>query len=89
VDENDEETEKEEEGKTEEADQPPKTEKKKKARFIMRANGTNRLVLNSPVEKHTPFGQPGGNGAKPTGKGIMFMGVLDSGVMQTLQLSVC
>jgi Ran-binding protein 3 len=84
------EAEKEEEGesRTKEEKLPSKAQKKK-ARFIMRANGTNRLVLNSPVEKHTPFGQPGGNGAKPTGKGIMFMGVLDSGAMQTLQLSVC
>jgi Ran-binding protein 3 len=82
------ETEKGEDGKAKETAHSLKAEKKK-ARFILRANGTNRLVLNSPVEKHTPFGQPGGNGARPTGKTIMFMGVLDSGAMQMLQLSVC
>lgn len=70
-----------------EASQPLKTEKK--ARFIMRANGTNRLVLNSPFDKHLEFGQPGGHGARPTGKQIMFLGLLDSSALQLLQLSVC
>ncbi|QDS69471.1 hypothetical protein FKW77_006301 [Venturia effusa] len=57
----------------------------RKARLIMRANGTNRLVLNTPLTKELKFGQPG-TGEKPTGKQIMFPGLLDSATLQTLQL---
>ncbi|TID23601.1 Ran binding protein 1 [Venturia nashicola] len=75
------------EKETETADQtavsPPK-----KARLIMRANGTNRLVLNTPLTKELKFGQPGTQGAKPTGKQIMFLGLLDSANLQTMQLSM-
>lgn len=60
----------------------------KKARLIMRANGTNRLVLNTPLTKELKFGQPGTQGAKPTGRQVMFLGLLDSATLQTLQLSV-
>jgi Ran-binding protein 3 len=56
-------------------------------RFIMRANGTNSLVLNSPLVKGTTFGQ-GAQGARPTGQNIMFMGILDGGALQGLQLKV-
>jgi Ran-binding protein 3 len=89
-DEEEKEGEKEEEGngksKAKEVVQPLKAGK---PRFIMRANGTNRVVLNSPVPKDTDFGHPGAHGAKPTGQTIMFMGMLDVGEMQTLQLKVC
>lgn len=60
----------------------------RKARLIMRANGTNRLVLNTPLTKELKFGQPGTDGGKPTGRQVMFLGLLDSTTLQTLQLSV-
>lgn len=60
----------------------------KKARLILRANGTNRLVLNTPLTKGLIFGQPGTDGGKPTGRQVMFLGLLDSATLQTLQLSV-
>lgn len=48
-----------------------------KARFILRADGSHRLVLNSPLTKQTSFG--GDRGARPTGMGLFFHGHLEGG----------
>ncbi|KAK5118475.1 hypothetical protein LTR62_002990 [Meristemomyces frigidus] len=60
-----------------------------KARFLMRADGSHRVVLNSPVTKSISFGSAGGG--PPQGGLMMFMGTTleaDKG-LETLQLKVC
>lgn len=47
----------------------------KKARFIMRAEGSHRVVLNSPIHRDLKVGDP--KGEKPTAGMIYFLGSLD------------
>jgi Ran-binding protein 3 len=61
---------------------------KKRARFVMRAEGSQRVILNSPVQKGSNFGQPGTDGQRPTAQHLMFLGILDGGELQTLQLKL-
>jgi len=59
----------------------------KKARFVMRADGSHRVVLNSPVQKGSTFGQPGNE--RPKGMTLMFLGRLEGGEkLETLQLKM-
>lgn len=66
---------------------PDDPEGKLKARFLMRADGSHRVVLNTPVKKEISFGAAGG-GAPQSGL-MLFMGTID-GVMglELLQLKV-
>lgn len=45
-----------------------------KARLLMRADGSHRVVLNSPIHKDLKFGNA--NGEKPTGMTNLFLGTL-------------
>jgi Ran-binding protein 3 len=47
----------------------------KRARFIMRAEGSHRLLLNSPLSQQTKFGDA--NGESPKGTTVLWYGVLD------------
>lgn len=47
----------------------------KKARFIMRAEGSHRVVLNSPIHRDLKVGDP--KGEKPTAGMVYFLGSLD------------
>jgi Ran-binding protein 3 len=49
-----------------------KPQKKKKARFVMRAEGSHRVVLNSPVQKGSKFGEE--TGERPKGQKFYFLG---------------
>ena len=58
-----------------------------KARLLMRADGSHRVVLNTPVLKAIQFGAPGGG--QPVGGYIHFMGtVADGAGLELLQLKV-
>ena len=46
----------------------------KKARLLMRADGSHRVVLNSPIHKSLKFGNV--SGEKPTGMTNLFLGTL-------------
>lgn len=46
----------------------------KKARLLMRADGSHRVVLNSPIHKDLKFGNV--SGEKPTGMTNLFLGTL-------------
>lgn len=60
---------------------------KPKARFLMRAEGSHRVVLNTPIKKEIKFGAP--NGGPPTGNYIYFMGTIDNSEgLELLQLKV-
>ena len=60
---------------------------KPKARLLMRADGSHRLVLNTPVKKEIHFGAPGGGA--PTGGYLYFMGTVDGKAgLELLQLKV-
>jgi Ran-binding protein 3 len=45
---------------------------KKRARFVMRAEGSHRVVLNSPVQKGSKFGEE--TGERPKGQKFYFLG---------------
>ncbi|KAF2433595.1 hypothetical protein EJ08DRAFT_60568 [Tothia fuscella] len=45
---------------------------RKKARFVMRAEGSHRVVLNSPVQKGSKYGED--NGERPKGQKFYFLG---------------
>lgn len=65
----------------EEADAKPK------ARFVMRADGSHRLILNTPVKKEIKFGTV--TGEAPTGQYVYFMGSIDNKPqLELLQLKV-
>lgn len=51
----------------------------KKARFIMRAHQTYRILLNAPVFKQMLIGDPAKKGEKPTGKTLSIPVVMDDG----------
>lgn len=60
---------------------------KTKARLLMRADGSHRVVLNSPVMKDMKFGTP--TGGPPQGGYMLFMGTIDnSSGLELLQVKV-
>ena len=57
------------------------------ARLLMRADGSHRVILNTPVKKELKFGAPAGG--PPTGGYIYFMGAVDGATgLEMLQLKV-
>lgn len=57
------------------------------ARLLMRADGSHRVLLNSPIRKELTFGTP--TGEKPTGGFLFFSGTIDNKTeLQLLQLKV-
>ena len=57
------------------------------ARFLMRAEGSHRLLLNTPVKKEISFGAP--TGGAPQGGCMYFMGTIDGNAkLELLQLKV-
>lgn len=66
-------------------------ESKTQARFLMRADGSHRVVLNTPIKKEIKFGAP--TGGPPQGGYMYFMGTIDksdgkAGGLELLQLKV-
>ena len=60
---------------------------KPKARLVMRADGSHRVILNSPIKKEIKFGSV--SGGEPQGGLIYFMGSIDSQPkLELLQLKV-
>jgi len=60
---------------------------KQKARFVMRAEGSHRVVLNSPVQKGSKFGEETGD--KPKGQKFYFLGRPEgSETLETMILKV-
>lgn len=60
---------------------------KPKARFLMRADGSHRVVLNTPVKKEIKFGTP--SGGPPTNGFIYFLGTFDGrSNLEMLQIKV-
>lgn len=65
----------------------PDENQKPKARLLMRAEGSHRVVLNTPVTKEIKYGTPGGE--KPSGGYLFFMGTIDGNTgLEVLQLKV-
>lgn len=63
-------------------------EQKPRARFLMRADGSHRVLLNTPVKKEIKFGAP--TGGAPQGGYMYFMGTIDGKTgLELLQLKVC
>jgi Ran-binding protein 3 len=62
--------------------------KAKKARFVMRAEGSHRVVLNSPVQKGSKFGEE--TGGRPKDGKFYFLGRPEgSDRLETMILKVC
>jgi hypothetical protein len=62
-------------------------ESKTKARFLMRADGSHRVVLNTPIKKEIKFGTP--SGAPPTNGFMYFLGTFDGrDNLEMLQIKV-
>lgn len=59
---------------------------RRKARILMRADATHRVILNSPVFRGMRFGAP--DGTEPTGK-IMHLQSLEEKRPVPLQVKVC
>jgi Ran-binding protein 3 len=60
---------------------------KPKARFLMRADGSHRVVLNTPIKKEIKFGTP--SGEAPKNGFIYFMGTFEgSSNLEMLQIKV-
>jgi Ran-binding protein 3 len=60
----------------------------RKARFILRSDGSHRLVLNTPFTKEMKFGGDA-TGEKPTGSVLLFRGFLEGQEKQSaLQIKV-
>ena len=57
-------------------DQPDTQPQRRKARLILRADGSHRVILNTPLLKQTSFGATS-KGERPTGSNILFIGSLD------------
>jgi Ran-binding protein 3 len=64
----------------------PPAPRRIRARFILRSDGSQRLVLNSPLTKQTQFG--GDGNAPPKGTSIFFHGSLEGGSVVPLRLLV-
>ncbi|EME38316.1 hypothetical protein DOTSEDRAFT_75765 [Dothistroma septosporum NZE10] len=60
-------------------------DQKPTARLLMRADGSHRVLLNTPIKKELTFGAP--TGGKPTGGYLYFMGTIDGG-LEMLQLKL-
>lgn len=59
-----------------------------KARLVMRAEGSHRVILNTPVKKELTFGTV--SGEPPSGGYMYFMGSVDGQPkLELLQLKVC
>jgi Ran-binding protein 3 len=59
-----------------------------KARFVMRAEGSHRVVLNSPVQKGSKFGEE--TGGRPKDGKFYFLGRPEgSDRLETMILKVC
>lgn len=57
------------------------------ARLLMRADGSHRVILNTPVKKEIKFGAP--TGGPPQGGYLLFMGTVgDKANLEMLQLKV-
>ncbi|PPJ52861.1 hypothetical protein CBER1_11509 [Cercospora berteroae] len=57
------------------------------ARLLMRADGSHRVLLNTPILPQINFGQP--DGSRPNGSFVYFMGTIDEKKeLQLLQLKV-
>ncbi|OQO05581.1 hypothetical protein B0A48_09351 [Cryoendolithus antarcticus] len=62
-------------------------EKSSKVRLLMRADGSHRVVLNTPVNKDIKFGAP--SGGPPTSGVMLFMGTVEGGSgLEILQLKL-
>lgn len=62
-------------------------DEKAKARLLMRADGSHRVVLNTPVMKDMKFGTP--TGGPPQGGYMLFMGTIEgSSGLELLQVKV-
>lgn len=59
---------------------------KRRARLLMRADATHRVILNSPIFKGMRFGNT--DGSEPTGK-LMHLQSLEEGKPLPLQIRVC
>jgi Ran-binding protein 3 len=73
------------EAKGEKGAKPP-APRRIRARFILRSDGSQRLVLNCPLTKQTQFG--GDGNAPPKGTSIFFHGSLETGGPVPLRLLV-
>lgn len=60
---------------------------KTRARLIMRADGSHRVVLNTPILREIKFGDA--SGAAPKSGLVYFMASVDGGKLELLQLKVC
>jgi Ran-binding protein 3 len=61
----------------------------RKARFILRADGSHRVVLNTPFTKNMVFGGDA-SGERPTGSVLLFHGFLEGQDKPSmLQVKVC
>ena len=66
---------------------PDEQDTKPRARLLMRAEGSRRLILNTPVKKEIKFGAPAGG--PPQGGYVYFMGAVDGKEgLELLQLKV-
>ena len=64
-----------------------KSEEPQKVRLIMRADGSQRVLLNTPILKDIKFGDA--KGEKPTGQTMLFRGTIDEKPeLDLLQLKV-
>lgn len=63
------------------------TDDGKTARFIMRAEGSHRVILNTPIKKEINVGDP--QGGRPKGQYVYFSGTIDNKPqLELLQLKV-
>lgn len=59
-----------------------------KVRLVMRADGSHRVILNTPVKREIKFGSVSGD--EPAGGYMYFMGSIDDRPrLELLQLKVC
>ena len=66
---------------------PEEEDAKSRARLLMRAEGSHRVILNTPVKKELKFGAP--DGGAPQGGYVYFMGTVDGKEgLELLQLKV-
>lgn len=63
-------------------------EEPKKARFVLRADGTHRLILNAAITKTMVFGQDS-EGSKPKDGRLLFNSPNAEGTLEMHLLKVC
>lgn len=66
--------------------QPDEEDQTPKARLLMRAEGSHRVVLNTPIKKEISYGTPDGD--KPNNGFLFFMGAIDATGLELLQMKV-